>query len=150
MKDRKDKATKDTPPPPASSPVRPAEPPRPKAEEEEERTVPFESFQKLYPHGRLDQAKAKPLFDALTSAERKAALSWLEQHRDCPRWLDQSGRWIPLSSTFLRERQFLHPPPPAFDAAANGVQTPISRFDQKAHDFARRYRAEQEKKSRGS
>jgi hypothetical protein len=149
-KERKDRTTKDTPPPPSSSPVRPAEPPRPKAEEEEDRAVPFESFQKLYAPGRLDSAKAQPLFDALTPAERKAALSWLEQHRACPRWLDQAGRWIPLASTFLREKQFLHPPPPAFDAAANGVQTPISRFDRKAQDFQRRYRAEQEKKSRGS
>lgn len=147
-KDRKDRTTKDTPPPPTSCSIA-----APKAEEEEERPVSFEAFRKNYPPTRLDQAKSRALFDALSPSERQASIRWLEQHRTCPRWVDSAGRWIPLASTFLREKQFLHPPPPSFDTAAPRVETNgLSKLDQKAADFARRYREEldRKEKSRGS
>ena len=135
---------KETPPPPppqgssvngkGPAPPKPAEQPK---QEEEEGEVSFKTFQKLYPKQRLDAAKAAPLFAALKYDHKDQAIAWLKLNYDCPRWRADGGKWIPWASTFLREKQFGHAPPPAFQPrGVNGIE-------QKAADYARRRQQEE-------
>ncbi len=79
-----------------------------KAEEEDH----WQKFKNTYPTKRLDEAKAKSLFDQLSSAEQISAVTALrERYTGCERWLDRAGQWIPFASTFLRARAFDFDPP---------------------------------------
>lgn len=116
-------------PPPAEEPAAEKAPPEPPKPEEEEpppiRPEPtptptppdtFGMFKASYPKHRLDEAKAKSLFKALTPATQQRALArLLDPYLTCDRWQDANGQWIPLASTFLRDESFDADPPPRLE-----------------------------------
>jgi len=136
----------DPPPPPFVNGSSGKEPEPPKAEEEDgssknnqtpeppsahaplKEPPTFEEFISEYPPERLDEAKAKRHWDGLTESGKDGAIAWLKLNRNCPRWRADNGRWIPLASTFLRERQFLHPPPPAIENG--GTRKGLAPFEE--------------------
>jgi hypothetical protein len=94
----------------------PSEEPAPKIQAKEPRekpSIPVEDFVALYPSQRIDHAKTTTIWKQMRRAQKEGAIAWLKLNRNCPRWAADDGRWIPFASTFLREEQFLHPPPPA-------------------------------------
>jgi hypothetical protein len=125
------------PPPPLSLPS-----PEPEADEEE---VEYSQFKKLYPPSRLDDAKAKPAFTNLPEKERKQAIIGLRTHLDSERWTrslaDNDGRFIPLASKFLIERQYAADPPPYISPP--GATSPGGDGQESA--AAKAYREQQER-----
>jgi len=103
---------KNPPPPPfpvGSNGDAPQQPP--KAEEEDGSL--YKKFQENYPKQHFDEAKARAEFKRLEPVARERALArLLDPYLACPRWLDGNGRYIPLASNFLHNREFDAEPPP--------------------------------------
>ena len=86
---------------------------------------PYSEFQKFYPSKKLDDAKARALYNALPPIERRWCFQGLLDHLICERWVkslaNNDGKYIPLASTFISRREYAGDPPPHID-----ITTPLS------------------------
>ena len=70
----------------------------------------YETLKALYPKERFDDPKTKKAWAGMTRDQRQTCIERLRLYLKCPRWNDQAGRWIPLSSTWIATYE-ADPPP---------------------------------------
>jgi hypothetical protein len=118
-------------PPPPRNDSHTVEPPPAKAEEEVHalsvESSRYARFKAAYPEKRLDEAKAKPIFESLKPAEQDTVLARLPVFQTCERW-QQTPRYIPFASNFLKEKQYASDPPPLFTMTGTDEQV-LNRKD---------------------
>jgi len=105
--DKKRQISREEPSSSAFSTVVEDEPPEEKAEEED---CSYQSFKSQYPPDHFDEAKTKHSYEGLKPAEKRRCLERLKIYLESDRWKADSGRWIPLSSNWIKAYD-TDPPP---------------------------------------
>jgi hypothetical protein len=88
--------------------------------EEEEQPPTWATFKALYPPDQLEGPKAKPIFEALSLAEKRNCIKRLQVYLQCERWVDQP-EYVPHAPNWLKS-DYNEDPPKAFRVAAAGKQ----------------------------
>jgi hypothetical protein len=132
-------------PPPLTPP--PAVPSLPAKAEEEEPAPTFATFKALYPQHRFDEGKTKSIFEGMKPDEQAKVVAQLRVYLQCPRWVmsleENQGKWIPLSSTWIKT--YDADPPPLLrkhDAANEKLRKQAESIEQTVK-FARMFRGGQ-------
>lgn len=67
--------------------------------------IPFDDFYLPYPH-KVDKQRAETLWGGLTLEEQKLAIADVPRRSQSPPWLKESGKYIPMPSTYLKNKRW--------------------------------------------
>ncbi len=81
-----------------------------KSEEEDSNRL-YQIVKAAYPSDHFDEPHFKPSFERKSRDQQLHVIERLKLYRDCERWKNEDGRWIPLASTWLKTYEA--DPPPA-------------------------------------